>query len=165
MIDQNSTAEEIDAYKAEVTSAAETLDAKTRENILARAAAEGWSASQARWLDIIAKQPLFQAVVDGTPVVEALEQAYGEARRTLTVGYFNNALDEGKDRYTAFLTVIDLEKQLAERRGEAPPSYPQVVLLEACRAAEAAAQRGLASEEQIVAGFAVIQELSKQARS
>ena len=30
-------------------------------------------------------------------------------------------LDEGKNRYTAFLTVIDLEKQVAERRGDAPP--------------------------------------------
>lgn len=160
MIDQNSTPEEIEAYKAELTSAAEQLEATTREHILARAAAEGWSPSQATWLDIIAKQPLLQAVADGTPLLTALEQAYADARRTLTTGYFNNALDEGKNRYTAFLTVIDLEKQLAERRGETPPAYPEDILLEACRAVEDAATRGLSSEDQIATGFAVIRELS-----
>lgn len=163
MIDQNSTPAEIEAYKTELMSAVEKLDANSREHILARAVAEGWSPSQAKWLDVIAKQPLFQAVADGTPVLEALEQAYGEARRTLTTGYFNNALDEGKSRFTAFLTVIDLEKQLAGRRGEAPPAYPDNILLEACRAVEAAAERGLSSDDQIAAGFAVVRELSAKA--
>src|ERR1700761_883948 len=112
MIDQNSTPEEIEAFKIELTAAAETIDRRARELILARAATEGWSDSQAQWLDRLSKQPLFQAIADGTPIDEAMERAYGEARRVLTAGYFDNVLNEGENRYTAFLTVIDLEKQL-----------------------------------------------------
>lgn len=150
---------------SELVSAAEKLEGVTRERILERAKAEGWSDSQMMWIDAIAKEPLFQAVADGAPVGEALENAYGIARRTLTAGYFDNALKEGKDRYTAFLTVIDLEKQLAGRRGEAPPSYPDNILIEACRAVEAAAQQGLPSDEQIAIGFAVIRELSVEVQN
>ncbi len=165
MIDQNSTNEEIEAYKAELTSAAENLEVTAREAILTRAKAEGWSESQMKWLDVIAKEPLFHAVLDGTPFGEALENAYGIARRTLTTGYFDNALKEGKDRYTAFLTVIDLEKQLAVRRGEAPPAYADSILIEACRAVEAAAQQGLSSDQQVATGFAVIRERSARAQN
>lgn len=163
MIDQNSTPEEIEAYEAELTSVVEKQAPSARRHILARALAEGWAPSQAKWLDAIAKQPLFEAVADGVPILEALEQAYGEARRTLTAGYFDSALDKGKNRFAAFLTVIDLEKQLAKRRGEAAPAYPDDVLLKACRAVEAAAEHGLSSDDQIAAGFAVIRELSAKA--
>lgn len=163
MIDENSTPEEIAAWKAQVereaAPAARELSETARAQILAHAAAEGWSESQADWLDKLAKEPLLQMVADGVPGSEALLQAYGIARRRLTVGYFDNALDEGKNRYTAFLTVIDLEKQVTERRGETAPEYPDAILLEACRAVEAAAEGGASSEEQIAAGFAVIREL------
>lgn len=166
MIDENSTPEEIAAWKAQVEReagpAARELNETVREQILAMAAAEGWSESQADWLDKLAKQPLFQMVADGVPGSEALEKAYGLARRKLTVGYFDHALDEGKNRYTAFLTVIDLEKQIVERRGAPPPDYPDAILLEACRAVDAAAEGGSSSEEQIATGFAVIRELMEK---
>ncbi|MEN5084701.1 hypothetical protein ABE438_19630 [Bosea sp. TWI1241] len=164
MIDENSTPEEIAAYKAklerELDPVAKELDASSRKQILAAAKAEGWSDSQADWLDKLAKQPLFQAVADGVPGEEALQQAYGIARRKLAAGYFDNALDEGKNLYTAFLTVVDLEKQIAERRGDTPPDYPDAILFEACRAVERAAAEGLSTEDQIATGFGMIRELS-----
>lgn len=145
----------------EIPPAAADLANAAQEKILARAEAEGWSASQAEWLVKLSLGPLFQAVADGMGGTEALEQAYGAARRQLAVGYFNNVLSEGKDRYTAFLTVIDLEKQIAARRGAAVPDYPDAVMLPACQAVEAAAENGASSEEQIAAGYATIRELSE----
>ena len=169
MINDKSSPEEIAAYKAELARdlppAAAELDASSRKKILERAEAEGWSKSQADWLDKLAKQPLFQAVADGVPGTEALEQAYAIARRKLAAGYFDNAIGEGKNRYTAFLTVIDLEKQVAERRGDAAPDYPDPILLEACRAVEAAAEKGLSTEDQIATGYGVIRELSERGLS
>ncbi|MGU3496943.1 hypothetical protein ACLBXM_23110 [Xanthobacteraceae bacterium A53D] len=146
----------------ELAPALEKLAGRTRELILERAKVEGWSPSQADWLDKLAKQPLLEAVTNGTPLAEALEASYGEARRRLTVGYYNNALDEGKNIYTAFMTVIDLERQLAERRGEEPAAYPDAILMQACEAAEQASEKGLDAEDQIGAGFAVIRALSQR---
>lgn len=149
--------------RSAIEPAAKELDDTSREQILARAEIEGWSKSQADWLNKLAKEPLFQAVADGLPGAEALEQAYQLAKRQLTVGYFDNALAEGKNRYTAFLTVIDLEKQIAERRGEEAPSYPDEILMAACRSVEQAASGGASSEEQIEAGYATIRGLSSPA--
>ncbi|MDQ1080077.1 hypothetical protein [Pseudoroseomonas cervicalis] len=141
------------AKEARMAEALRKLDALSREQILARARLEGWSESQAGWLNVLAKEPLVQAVVDGTPPEQAIQDAYLQARRRLTVSYFENALNEGKNRITAFLTVIDLEKQLAERRGDKPPAYPDTVLMAACGAVEQAAMAGRATEEQVAAGF------------
>jgi hypothetical protein len=163
MINNDTMPEDLAALTAqlerETAPAARELDAVSREKILDRASVEGWTPAQADWLDRFAKQPLFQAIADGTPGMEALEQAYALARRRLTTSYFEHALDSGKDRTTAFLTVIDLERQLAVRRGAPEPHYPDPVLLDACRAVEAAAQEGASDEDQIAAGFAVIRRL------
>lgn len=163
MIDKNITVEEIATLKAKIEQesapAAKDLDAISREKIFSRAAVEGWTPAQAEWLDRLAKQPLFQAVADGVPGNEALEQAYQIARRKLTTSYFEHALDTGKDRTTAFLTVIDLERQLAERRGEVALQYSDEMLLEACHAVTVAAQRDASAEEQIETGFAVIRKM------
>lgn len=163
MTDNTITLDQAAALKAkleqEAAPAAHELDRISREKILGRASVEGWTPAQAEWLDRLAKQPLFQAIADGTPGTEALEQAYGVARRKLTTSYFEHALDSGKDHYTAFLTVIDLERQLAVRRGVPAPDYPDPVLLEACRAVVAASEAGASDEEQIAAGFAVIRQL------
>lgn len=160
MSEANMSPERIAAQNAEeaarLTENLRELDAVSRQKILEAAAAEGWSDSQAHWLDILAKQTLFQEIVDGKPTIEALNDAYATARRKLTVGYFENALNEGKNRITAFLTVIDLERQIAERRGDTPPDYPDPVLIAACEVVEAAAAQGLSSEQQIAAGFAEI---------
>jgi hypothetical protein len=148
---------------AEITPAARELAHAAGEKVMARAVAEGWSKSQAEWLVKLALEPLFQAVAKGVSGPDALEEAYRTARRGLAVGYFDNVLSEGKNRYTAFLTVVDLEKQIAERRGEPPADYPDAVLLEACRAVEAAAASGATSDEQIATGYDVIRKMLEQA--
>lgn len=146
----------------EIPPAVADLADAARDKILERAAREGWSPSQAEWLYKLALEPLLQAVSDGKGGLEALEQAYAVARQKLSVGYFNNALNEGKNRYTAFLTVVDLEKQVAARRGAPVPEYSDSVLLPACRAVEEAASRGLSSDEQVAIGYEVIRKLSEQ---
>jgi len=140
------------------------IDAAARAQILQRAQLEGWSESQAAWLDILAKEKLLQDVVDGVPVEQALPEAYGHARRQLTVGYFQNALEKGQSRVAAFLTVIDLEKQLAGRRGAPIPEYGDDVLMAACGRVEQAAAEGQTPERQVAAGFAEIQQLLAEAR-
>ena len=166
MIDKLSVPDDLSASAApaepDTATVARDLSETAREQILAMAQIEGWSDSQADWLDTLAKQPLFQMVADGVPGSAALEKAFAIARRQLTVGYFDHALDEGRSRDTAFLTVIDLEKQVTERRGAPAPDYPDAILMEACRAVEAAADAGAASENQIAAGFAVIRTLMDQ---
>lgn len=140
----------------ELAEASRRLNELSRAHILEQAKLEGWSESQAEWLDVLAKEQLFDEVVAGKPAAEALVDAYQLARRRLTVGYFENALNEGKNRIAAFLTVIDLDRQLAERRGEVPADYSDEVLMAACEAVEAAAAAGQPSDEQIAVGFAVI---------
>lgn len=140
----------------ELAEAAQRLNELSREKILEAAKLEGWSDSQAEWLDVLAKETLFDDVVAGKDTELALVDAYRLARRRLTLGYFENALAEGKNRITAFLTIIDLERQLAERRGDVAPDYPDEVLMAACGAVEASAQAGQSNDEQIAAGFAVI---------
>lgn len=149
--------------KAEFEPVADELDAVSRKYILGLASRDGWSESQAEWLDKLAKQPFFQAVADGVPGEDAIQIAYAEAKRQLSVGYFENALERGQDRYAAFLTVVDLEKQVIERRGEAAPAYPDNVLVAACRAVVEAAEQGLSTAEQIDIGYAVIRGASSQA--
>lgn len=140
----------------ELTEATRRLNDLSRERIMEIARLEGWSDSQAEWLDVLAKEKLFEDVLAGAPSEQALTDAYRLARRRLTLGYFENALNEGKNRITAFLTVIDLERQLAERRGDVAPQYPDEVLMAACGAVEATAAAGKSNDEQIAAGFAVI---------
>lgn len=160
MTKDNPTAQEMADWKAhteaDIAPAVEGLDAFSRQEILTRATADGWSESQADWIDKLAKQPFMQFIADGVPVHDALVGAYRIGGRQLMIAYYDNALNEGKDRYTAFLTVIDLEKQVAERRGAPAPNYPDAILLTACRAAEAAGEAGETSEVQVEAGFAVI---------
>jgi len=58
--------------------------------------------------------------------------------------------------YRTFLAVIDLDRQLAERRGDTLAAYSDESLMRACGAVVAAAEAGQPSEEQIAAGFGVL---------
>jgi hypothetical protein len=162
MSNQNFTVKDLPALAArlaeEITPASLELDKASREAILSRAQAEGWPKEQAIWLDRLAKQPLFQAVADGVPGPEALDKAYSAALRELTSYYFDAAIEEGKNPIAAFLTVVNLEKALAERRGETL-EYPERILMLACKGVTEAAEQGLSSKEQIDVGYAIIRRL------
>ncbi len=144
------------AMAAELARAVEKFDAGARGKLLARAAAEGWSPAQAEWIDVVSRASLLQAVAAGTPHEEALDGAYRSGRRQLTIGYFDGAIERGENRMKAFLALVELEKQLAIRRGEPPPSYPDDIVAEACRAIAQAAEDGLSSDDQFDLGFYVI---------
>lgn len=119
------------------------------EQLAARAAADGWSKSQAEWIGRLgARQSL-----DSPP---SFDDAYRAGRLALSAGYFNDALNRGKSRLVAFLTVVDLEKQVAIRAGHAAPDYPDEWLQRAYVAVAHAADGGLSSAEQIEAGYAVL---------
>lgn len=142
----------------EMTPVAQELAANSRPAMMRIAAQDGWSDPQAEWIWKLSLQTLMQAVVDGTPVEEAMQQAYREGRRLLTIAYFNNARDEGKRPFEAFLVVIDLERQIAERRGATPPDYPDEILKDACEHVEAAGRAGAPAEEQIEIGYRILRE-------
>ncbi|MGO4572617.1 hypothetical protein [Microvirga sp. 2TAF3] len=129
-------------------------------NIVNRAEREGWSKSQAEWLDSFAEVPFLEAILSNVPAPEALDNAYTQARSQLAEAYFIKALDDGKNRLTAFLTVIDLERQVVERRGEPVIDYSDAWLQRAAAAVEAAAAAGVSPHEQLVAGFATLHELA-----
>jgi hypothetical protein len=165
MSKEHFTAKDLPALRArleaEITPAAIELDEAARERILQRAQAEGWPKEQAVWIDRLAKQRLFQAVANGVPGPEALDKAYEAALQELTSYYFDAALDEGKSRMAAFLIVVNLEKALAERRGETL-EYPDRILMAACEGVMEAAAEGLPSTEQIAIGYAIIRKLGTQ---
>lgn len=121
----------------------------------ARAKREGWSDSQAEWIG-----RLGVAALDGatSPAPDMIERAYKAAGRRLSAGYFNHALDEGKSRLVAFLTVIDLERQVVTRAGGKAPDYADSALQMAYRALEDAAARNLSVEDQLATAFVVLRQ-------
>lgn len=133
------------------------------DGMKARAEKDGWSPSQADWIARFAEQTMLARMGEGLSKEELVDQAYAEGRKLLAEAYFNNALDEGKNRITAFLTVVDLERQVRERAGEGGKPYPEAWLKEACAVVEAAAAQGASTSEQIAAGFASIQASAQKA--
>lgn len=119
----------------------------------ARAKREGWSDSQAEWIGRLGVAAL---AGNAQPTPEQTDAAYKAAGRRLSAGYFDHAVDQGKSRLVAFLTVIDLEKQVIERAGGKPPDYSDESLRTAFRALEAAAGQNLPVEEQIATAFVVL---------
>jgi len=132
-----------------------SIEAKFAE----RAKASGWSDSQASWIGKLGAAAM-ENKTDRSPA--ALDAAYKEAGRKLSVGYFNNAMNEGKSRLVAFLTVIDLEKQVAQRAGDAVPNYPEDALKTAYLVLAEAAERGASSDDQLEAAFASLRAQASQ---
>lgn len=118
-----------------------------------RARRDGWSESQAGWIG-----KLGAAALAAEGGVKTLDEAYQQGRRGLSVGYFDNALSQGKTRLVAFLTVIDLEKQVAQRAGAAPPAYSDEALKAAYVALAQAAEAGASSAEQLEIAFASLRK-------
>ena len=137
-----------------VVRSAESADSREAQ-FAARARREGWSESQAEWIG-----RLGVAALDGvaSPTQEAFDRAFKAAGRRLSAGYFNHALDEGKSRLVAFLTVIDLEKQVITRAGGRAPDYPDSALQAAYRALEEADAQKLSVEDQLATAFAILRQ-------
>lgn len=123
-------------------------------SLAARAVADGWTSSQAEWIGKLGMAAL--DAKSGTAGADAFEETYKQGRKALTAAYFDNALKEGKNRLVAFLTVIDLEKQLAERSRSAVPTYTDEWLEAAYVELAQAAKRGASSADQLDIGFAVL---------
>lgn len=123
----------------------------------ARALASGWSQSQADWIGRLGARELGAVA---SPTQAQIDAAYKAAERQLSAGYFNDAIAHGKSRLVAFLTVIDLEKQVIERGGGKAPDYGDDALKSAYEALEDAAARGLSVEDQIAAAFATLRRLA-----
>lgn len=132
--------------------------ASVEETLSRRAQADGWSASQAGW---IGKLGAAAMASEAKKPAATLDEAYKAGRRDLTIGYFDNALAQGKTRLVAFLTVIDLEKQVAQRAGGPVPDYPDDALKAAYVELAKAAERGASSAEQIEIGFAALRASAK----
>jgi len=128
--------------------------------LVTRAKASGWSDSQAQWIGRLGAEVL-QGQSAASPAT--LEAAYKAAERQLSVGYFNNAVEQGKSRLVAFLTVIDLEKQVITRAGGTAPAYSDDALKTAYAALEGAAARGAPVEEQIAVAFIALRQASAPA--
>lgn len=127
--------------------------------LTARAKANGWSDSQATWIGRLGVEALGD---NASPTPEQVMEAYKTGERRLSVGYFNNALNEGKSRLVAFLTVIDLEKQVIERGGGKAPAYSDDALKAAYGALENAAAHGASVDEQLAVAFARLRQLASQ---
>ena len=143
------------ASMVQMVQADTSIEAKFAE----RAKARGWSDSQASWIGKIGAANMENST-DRSPA--ALDAAFKEACRKLSVGYFENAINEGKSRLVAFLTVIDLEKQVAQRAGGAVPNYSDDALKTAYVALAQAAERGASSDDQIEAAFASLRAQASQ---
>lgn len=131
--------------------------AQSLESLLAaKARQEGWSDSQAEWVGKLGAAEYAASGGQQRPSPELFEQLFKVGTRKLTIGYFNDALSRGKTRLVAFLTVLDLERQVKARRGEQVADYPDDWAKSAYVKVEEAAARGADSAEQIEAGLAEI---------
>src|ERR1700744_659146 len=142
--------------QAVVVQTTEGVQMSPEQQLADRARADGWSASQAEWIGKLGAAALSSSGIQGTPTPEAMDAFYREGRRKLAVGYFDDALSRGKSRLVAFLTVVDLEKQVAARRCKPEADYPDDWLKAAYVAVGQAAARGASSAEQVDIGFAEI---------
>ncbi|MCO5089500.1 hypothetical protein [Bosea sp. (in: a-proteobacteria)] len=116
-----------------------------------RAKADGWSQSQAGWIGKLGVAAAESGAGEG-----GFEAAYRAGRRALSIAYFDHALAEGKSRLVAFLTVVDLEKQVAQRAGVAAAEPADADLQRAYAAVEVASSQGASSAAQLEAGFAIL---------
>ncbi len=133
----------------------------TEATLTARAKADGWSDSQAGWIGKLG----VAAMPDPSATSQAaLDAAYAAGRQALSVAYFDNALSKGKTRLVAFLTVIDLEKQVTVRAHLPAPDYPDNALQTAYTAVDAAFRQGLSSKDQVAAGFEALRLLAAKAK-
>jgi hypothetical protein len=122
-----------------------------------RAKADGWSQSQADWIGKLGAA----AAASGDDAGGGFEAAYKAGRRALSIAYFDHALADGKSRLVAFLTVVDLEKQVAQRAGAAAAEPSDADLQIAYAAVEVAYKQGASSAAQLEAGFAILRSRQK----
>lgn len=128
-----------------------------------RLADEGWQPAQ---LAAIAERAVAQFTSDvlaGRAASDATGKAIRDARGAFMADLFDTLIEEGKDRATAFLTLVALDRENAERTGEPAVAYPQPWLDAAVAAVEAAARRGAASVEQVALGFTALGEAGRGA--
>ncbi len=139
-----------------VTLAQSTTQPSLEARLAAKAGRDGWSESQAEWIGKLGAAAHAAKPAQGQPSPEMFDELFKAGARQLTVGYFNDALNRGKTRLVAFLTVLDLESQVIGRKGGQPPEYPDDWVKAAYLKVEEAASRGADSAEQIEAGLAEI---------
>ncbi|MBS0546098.1 MAG: hypothetical protein JSR24_00020 [Proteobacteria bacterium] len=123
------------------------------------AESDGWSVEQSQWIAEKALPPIVEDLAAAMSPEDALADGYKKALQAMALSIFEDALAEGKTRDVAFLMLVELEKQLALHRGEAPAAYSDALLMAGCEAVEAAAQEGGSNADQIETGFAMMREL------
>ncbi len=135
---------------------------QARSTITQLAGADGWSEDQAAWLAERALVTMVEDLAAGVPPEQALADGYKKACQALSREVFDGALARGAERDVAFLLLIELEKEMAARRGEAPPPYSTALQMAGCQAVASAAAEGASSADQIETGFAMMRQLARE---
>lgn len=120
---------------------------------------DGWSEEQGAWLADKALPPMLTDLAGGADPYEALADGYRKARQDYATDRFEQALAQGQSRDVAFLTLVEIEGLLADRRGEPRTAYSEALLRAGCEAVTASAREGHSSADQITTGFAMMQSL------
>ena len=128
-----------------------------------RLADEGWQPAQLAAIAERAVARFTSDVLAGESASAATGKAIREARSAFMADLFDALIAEGRDRATAFLTLVALERENAERVGEPAVVFPQPWLDAAVAAVEAAARRGAGSVEQVALGFTALGEAGRSA--
>jgi hypothetical protein len=148
-------------FESELTPAIEEFVVVACQAVERLAKRDGWSAAQAARLVEQALPPILQDLAAAVPPEQALEGGYQKARRALSAKIFEDTIAEGSTRDTAFLTLVELERALARRRGEPAADYSDALLIAGCQAAAAAAHAGASTIEQIDTGFGMMRRLAQ----
>lgn len=149
-------------FETELPSALAAFGEQARAAVTEAARLDGWSSDQAIWLADHALKIMVEDLAAEVPTEQAVGDGYLKACKALSLKVFEEALARGAERDVAFLLLIELEKEMAARRGEDAPAYSAALLMAACQAVASAAAEGLSHADQIETGFAMMRQLSEE---
>ncbi|MBV8192545.1 MAG: hypothetical protein JO339_35325 [Alphaproteobacteria bacterium] len=124
---------------------------------------DGWQPAQSAAIVERALPDFLDRVLGEEAGGEAIDRAIGHGRRELFADIFDEELQEGSDRRTAFLLLAAIDRENAERVGSPETNYPGAWVDAAVAAVEAAAARGESSRDQIAEGFSALARAARSA--
>ena len=146
-------AEEVRFANEEIIPVAERLT----ERFLAKAAElaleEGWPPDLAEMVGACGAPAFLEMMFNDADPEEALDAAMRQGRRLVFVELYRNELVRGADRRSAFLKVVELARENSVRAGDGEVAIPGEGIAAALQALEAAAERDLPDDEQVMIGL------------
>ena len=156
------TAEDHRYVREEFAPVAEKLASEFFDKAVTIAKDEGWQPELAEAVGLHGSAAFVQALIDGEEPAVAIETAMKRGRREVLEGLFKSEIESGKDRRSAFLRLLEINRENAARTGE-EVQYPEAWVTAAADAVDTAAGQGGSLEDQMKAGYLSINRSAQAA--